>query len=787
MLEVNPPSLQFDDVAVNDVPCYRQLRIRNMETYPVVVQLSASSQFVKFQLENQNFTALTSPETVDFSAVYNELFDTIDLLDHVQLNVGEEKELIVMFQANPNGFTHIVVQSKPTVFTGSLQLTCASAVPGNTLFVSEGLGGVSLSKWSDTKTPTTPSVVKSESVAISFKATIFLSFLQVSTAELQATMSLNKTQVMEFTVTNLSCRPLSFVIRNQAILNKGMILELYETERFEEPKMGHRLVLDSQSSMKFSLMARTASSISSLTASQFRTVLQCDNLLDSRNTTLIYVNVHVVGESQGDLITISDSSVNFGEVYRGTTTTAEMNIMNIEGREEIIIRLDPASVQKIEGDIFLLKDDVTVDEIAIPPQKGVKTMKLGYKPAHDSEHKGSTKTKFELEFLASIANGGRQQRIVVRCSAALFTSTIMASQININFGDCQVGQSKRTTFSIENQSPLPGNFIIQLRSKIISIEGIGPKQNTLLEREIKEEFAIAPLSSLQISLKITPQRVNPMYRKQLTIINTVNPNEERIIINIEANNMPPTEAKLHNELYVWESVLQGNEKNEEALCAIVNVPLLIPYVVRSKVDYPLTLQVKTTSREIVSFFSKDNRRSEQLDKCTAELRRACSFDEAEDPSRFSSIITEKVEELRKQLVILLGEGETFARNFTVGALSSVRVYALILRTAFTNEIITKEDGLSISISTVDVPRFVRLSYRLCATYFDLLGQKTKNFGEVNIGIKKATKLSIVNRCRSTLYICISKSRSVTAGHIRIEGSDKQKHLSCHKTVCDKGD
>lgn len=72
-----------------------------------------------------------------------------------------------------------------------------------------------------------------------------------------------------------------------------------------------------------------------------------------------------------------------------------------------------------------------------------------------------------------------------------------------------------------------------------------------------------------------------------------------------------------------------------------------------------------------------------------------------------------------------------------------------------------------------MPRYVRLSYKVCGTAFDFTGQKTKNFGEVNIGVKKTTTVPIVNRCKTVALIRLSKSRNVSATHIKIEKSDEQ--------------
>lgn len=80
--------------------------------------------------------------------------------------------------------------------------------------------------------------------------------------------------------------------------------------------------------------------------------------------------------------------------------------------------------------------------------------------------------------VAIAANSKRQQRCSIRCTATLVTSSIRITPSLLNFGDCQVGQCKRQTLQIENESPLPCTIEIHLRSKIITIEGVNSSSFT---------------------------------------------------------------------------------------------------------------------------------------------------------------------------------------------------------------------------------------------------------------------------------------------------------------------
>ncbi|KAF8291008.1 hypothetical protein TcBrA4_0115260 [Trypanosoma cruzi] len=685
----------------------------------------------------------------------------------------------------------------------------------------------------------TVAAVRSETVTLPFSASVFLSLLTVSRSELRTTMAPGKTHLMDFTVTNASSLPLPFVIRSQTIPQKNVEFSLYEEDKFEEPKIGRTLWLDRHASMNFTLMVRTsATALAGCTTGmqEYRAVLQCDNLRDARNSELVYVHINVVAiESQTDLVSVTDPVLDFGEVYRGTRVIRELNICNTS-RENVTVRLLDSRPDHCEGVLSLVrscstngngneknnasrtntnsntssndknknegnnsngneKNDnvVTVDEVLIVPQKGSVPVGVMYVPSTDQENKATSSLNFEFELVitgvggSAAANAGsditgrHQQRLLIRSMATLFTSTIVASQKNINFGDCQVGQSRRCTFAIENPSPLPTTIYVQLRSKIVSIEGVQPRVSAAGGCETLEEFSVAPRSSLPITLRINPKRVNSTYRKQLTIVNVSNPAEDRIIVNIEANNMAPSETKLHDELYTCESKahcddgnVNGGGRGEDGTCAsglrsLTNVPLIVAYSLQSKVEYPLVLQLKSSSTEIETFFLEGMSENE-FEAIAAELRAYCCYGCEEVVEQFS---VERAEEVRNSVVSALQHHTVVTSSITLEPRGGRTFYVRIDRTTGDVDAVTKEDGISIAVEGIEVPRFVRLSYRLCRTRFQLNGQKTKNFGEVNIGERRTTKLPIVNQCNSLLLLQLSKSRSVTAGHIRMENSDKK--------------
>ncbi|CCW62871.1 unnamed protein product [Phytomonas sp. EM1] len=771
MLKISTDELSFGEVAIHNIPSYRQLRIANLKDSPVLVHLSSGTPMIKFQFSNENFN---SKETDSDSFSYNEAFDLINLVDRFCLEELEEREIIVLFKPEHNAFSHISAHSPLSLYNGTIYLNVAS---GGNLASDKTIRSQTQKDDYDTSTAPlkqslTEETVLSESVSIPFSANVYLSLLEISQSEFHLTMAPNKMEHTSFSVTNISTCPLSFIIRNQCMRVKGIDLEIYKTGQMEEPKLNHRLLLQANSSMELSLVARTASDC--VPNQSHRAILQCDNLFNLYNTAFVYVNINVSGEPQGDIVSLSSTSLNFGDIYRGIKTSAEIGFLNIDGRTDIAVSLAPVDQEKCHGYVALLKNNTPTDEVIVPVQKGMVYMNVQYIPDFDEEHKEATPVKFGINFLVRSTVTYRSQKVIVRCSAVLFTSTIEVTPTDIDLGDCVVGQSKRYVFHIINKTPLPGSVAIQIRSKVICIEGASQSESSK-NQEMCEKLHIGPQSRLPITLRITPRRVNPTYRKQLTIVNVCNAVAEKQILNIEANNMPPLEAKLHNELYSWEChplKCDTIDQEDSDLCAITDVPFLVPYLATSKVNYSLKLAISSTSPEIEIFHLTDPLSTALLVSLASELQTFYVFSESDYVKRSSRPPPKRVDEVMDQLLSILSNAIVI-KEITLDSNKSVTVFALINRTAFCREPMSKEDGLTITVNGIETPRFVRLSYRLCSTSFELSGQKTKNFGEVSIGTKRSTMITIVNRCKSVLYIKATKSHSVTAGHIRIENSERE--------------
>lgn len=755
-LEVTPEFIDFGVIAVNEFPSYRQVSLKNRDPNRKLRVYLKSTHLITVQRENENFSILQQSSSA-FTRSYNALFNSVGVVSTLDINPGSSVDLIASFRADPSNFKHITVQEPPLKYPATLHLT--------SLLLEES--GEECTE-SSTKLP------------LPCSATVFVSSIEVSNPLLQSTILPSKTQLLNFTVLNASTEVLSFVIRRVSLPKSGLTLGLYESHNFDNPKFNHRIRLDSKSSTSLCLLVQADST---LPPTHFQEILQCDNLRDTRNSLQISVSIHVGSELEsGNIASSSNHTVDFGNIYRGASKTAQVEITNLDSREDITVRLlndDQISlpnnkVHVNDGSVVLLKDGQKTEEIVISSHRKTVSVWIQYSPSPDGE---APEVKFPLSFVVTTPSN-KSQRIPIFCQAKLFTSSILVSTTYINFGDCIVGQTKKNhTLYIENLSPLPGICRVELRSKIVSLErSQGGGEDGQKSHNIEELFTIPPNSKIPVPLIISPQRVNPTYRKEVTVFNTSNPNADRQIVNIEANNMAPSDTKAHNDLYKWECCLPDNGTTAvDHLCAVTGVPLIIPYLARSNVEFPIELQFQSSSQEITIFQLSDSNKVEQVESLASQLRSCCAYDESDEGSRVTKIQPESVQGVMDDLLHTVSKYGREKKSFKLDGFSSIYLFVRIQRSSHSNEEHPKEDGLSVVVEGFDIPsRFIRLSYRLCGTRFQVRGQLVKNFGEVNIGTKKSTKVSVVNQCQSVLYLRLVKSSTATAGHIRMLNSDKKE-------------
>jgi hypothetical protein len=737
-LETNVRELQFDDVAINDAATYRRFTVRNTLSHRLTVSFASSSSCIRFQERNENFLGT---EVVSASS----MFDGFNVITEAIIEGGACIDVVAVFSAVPLNFPGITAPSAPAqLHAGEITLTGRPA------------GGVDPAYNFVTTLP--------------FVAKVYLSSMVVHPTELQAFVGPGTTKVFDFKVTNPSSKPLSFVLRLQTMLPAFLELGLFEHDNAEQLKFGSKYQLEARGTQSFGFVVRGDASAAAVVAGQYNAVVQCDNLRDARNTTLISVAIVVTPQSHAELVSVSDSTLDFGDLHRGNSKVRVVTFFNPSVREDASVRMSKAHHNvKAEGSLLLMLDDVPVDEVTVPPLKNQRVA-IRYTPAFSTDSDGQ-KVKFEVEL--EVLAEGRTQKVFLRAQATLFTSSITINVSKVSFGDCQIGQTKRFPLVIENMSPLEGMVMLQLRSKIIHVEGGTGAASAAGSREWCEELHLPAKGKATLTLSICPQRVNPTYRKQLRVTNMSN-QRERFTIEIEANNMAPSEAKVHDALYSWECAM---DTNVAPLVAVSNTPLIVPFHLRSKVQTSLALSFTLTCDEM-TIFTLDVEPDAQLQFETAAAELAAMLRVADElalsiPSA-AGFSPERTGQLREEVNALVQNHGKRVSSLSLEPLQKQTCYIRIMRTSDNLKFHSKEDGLNIQVEGIETRRFVRISYQLCASRFVIEQQRAKNFGEVSIGERRSTKFQLTNPSKVPLYFSAAKSRSVTASHLRIDGVPADK-------------
>ena len=122
----------------------------------------------------------------------------------------------------------------------------------------------------------------------------------------------------------------------------------------------------------------------------------------------------------------------------------------------------------------------------------------------------------------------------VQCRARVCTSVVAISPPRLDMGDCNIQTHKSATALVRNLCDLPSEISISMHSKVISTK--------------LTSLTIAPRSSHELKFHFVPRRVNPEYRKQVTISNLTNPGEQHFLEFI-ANNVDRHNISFHSLFY----------------------------------------------------------------------------------------------------------------------------------------------------------------------------------------------------------------------------------------------
>ncbi|KAF9205229.1 hypothetical protein BGZ59_000594, partial [Podila verticillata] len=190
-----------------------------------------------------------------------------------------------------------------------------------------------------------------------------------------------------------------------------------------------------------------------------------------------------------------------------------------------------------------------IEELFVKPGKE-RTVIVSYRPTSDSSIENFQAGKLlrkSFRIIVSYAPWGglassvpfsensQKDRKIIQCKARACTSFVTFEPKSIDFGDTDVGHYKSLPIKLINQSELPATVQLDFQSKVLNCTPSGA-------------ITIPPKSGTELKLEIYPRKVNPDYRKQLTLFNLTNRANDQII-EVRSTNIDKNRVTFHSLFY----------------------------------------------------------------------------------------------------------------------------------------------------------------------------------------------------------------------------------------------
>ncbi|KAJ3364071.1 hypothetical protein HDU91_002756, partial [Kappamyces sp. JEL0680] len=194
-----------------------------------------------------------------------------------------------------------------------------------------------------------------------------------------------------------------------------------------------------------------------------------------------------------------------------------------------------------------------------------------------------------------------KEKSMIQCVARSCTSAIEVSPAVLQFGDTDVGTLKSAPIFIKNCSDLPAIVELRYISKVLS--------------SIRGELVIPSMQSLEVKIDIYPRKVNPDYRKEITVANLLNPENDQII-DIRSTNIDQQRITFHSLFY---HILTPQATNFIDFGSVVaNSPVVRTFLIENVSQGELVLELESSMPEELQVYCRE----EILDANAAILGRA---------------------------------------------------------------------------------------------------------------------------------------------------------------------
>jgi hypothetical protein len=181
---------------------------------------------------------------------------------------------------------------------------------------------------------------------------------------------------------------------------------------------------------------------------------------------------------------------------------------------------------------------------------------------------------------------------LIQCKARTCTSFVQVTPQIIDFGDSDVGTQKSFPVKISNLSDICAHVELVFESKVLNCT--------------QGEILMQPKSTVELKLDIYPRKVNPSYKRQITLVNYLNRDNDQII-EVSSKNVDKHRVTFHSLFYRILTPTGANfldfgpvALNSPAIrtCTIVNIR-----------DASLLLGIATSSQQEIVIYTKKRRNS----------------------------------------------------------------------------------------------------------------------------------------------------------------------------------
>ena len=228
------------------------------------------------------------------------------------------------------------------------------------------------------------------------------------------------------------------------------------------------------------------------------------------------------------------------------------------------------------------ESNARIEEIILRPGSE-RVVEVCYMQASDSSLTDGKLSKqlFKLFLLYSVPGVAKtSDKVTIQCVSRVCTSIVKLSTDFVDFGISDVGTIKQSLIEIINSSDLPAIVKLKYESKVLT--------------SIKTEIIIPARQKSTVKLDFYPRKINPDYRKVITVVNVLNPDNE-LTFTVHSLNVDNQRLTLHS--YFYQLITAGLTHFVDFGVMSINSTALRAVTIENITDKDLVLKVDSSIPE----------------------------------------------------------------------------------------------------------------------------------------------------------------------------------------------